>query len=199
MATVPAVTGGTISRSGTSPIISNEIQDISTTNFGSISSVRVEATVQGAASELEENLELTSDPARSEAEIVALLGGSFINAFNVGQADPALGLAAIGGSALFNNFQGNFSELFSALGISEFRLFPTIVTDLEDNTSVLGLAAEAIFDLVDDFSVSVSYVITADEPLRYNLIYRLSDDVRLRGSSNFAGEDRAVVEYETRF
>jgi translocation and assembly module TamB len=199
VATVPTVTGGRISRPTTSPVISNEIQDLSATDFGTISSVRVEATVQGAASELEENVELTSDPARSEAEIVALLGGSFVNAFNVGQANPALGLAAIGGSTLFNNLQGNFSELFSAIGISEFRLFPTIVTDLEDNTSVLGLAAEAIFDLINDFSVSVSYVITADEPLRYNLIYRLSDDVRLRGSSNFAGENRAVVEYEKRF
>lgn len=199
MATVPAVIGGRIGRPTASPIISNEIRDISATDFGSISSVRVEATVQGAASELKENLELTSDPARSEAEILALLGGSFVNAFNVGQANPALGFAAIAGSALFNNLQGNFSELFSALGISEFRLFPTIVTNLDDNTSVLGLAAEAIFDLIDDFSVSVSYVITADEALRYNLIYRLSDDVRLRGSSNFAGENRAVVEYETKF
>jgi translocation and assembly module TamB len=179
--------------------MSNEIRDIPATGFGSISTVRVEATVRGPASELEENLELTSDPARSEAEIVALLGGSFVNALNVGQADPALGLAAIGGSTLFNNLQGNFSELFSAVGISEFRLFPTIVTDPDENTSVLGLAAEAVFDLTDDVSVSVSYVIAADEPLRYNLIYRLSDQFRVRGSTNLAGESRAVVEYETRF
>jgi translocation and assembly module TamB len=199
VATVPAVTGGRSSTPAARPFISNEVQEFSTTDFGSVSSVRVEATVQGAASKLEENLELTSDPARSEAEIVALLGGSFVNALNVGQADPALGLAAIGGAALFNNLQGNFSELFSALGISEFRLFPTIVTDSDDNTSVLGLAAEAVFNLVNDFSVSVSYVIGTDDPLSYNLIYRINNQWRVRGSSNFAGENRAVVEYEMSF
>jgi translocation and assembly module TamB len=199
VATIPAVTGGRSSTPTARPFISNEIQEFSTTDFGSVSSVRVEATVQGAASKLEENLELTSDPARSESEIVALLGGSFVNALNVGQADPALGLAAIGGAALFNNLQGNFSELFSTLGISEFRLFPTIVTDSDDNTSVLGLAAEAVFNLINDFSVSVSYVIATDDPLSYNLIYRINDQWRVRGSSNLAGENRAVVEYEMRF
>jgi translocation and assembly module TamB len=199
VATVPEVTGGRIGVPTTDPFMSNEIQDIPATGFGSISNVRVEATVRGPASELEENLELTSDPPRSEAEIVALLGGSFVNALSVGQADPALGLAAIGGSTLFNTVQGNFNELFSAVGISEFRLFPTIVTDPDEDTSVLGLAAEAVFDLTDDFSVSVSYVIATDEPLRYNVIYRISDRLRVRGSTNFAGESRAVVEYETRF
>jgi translocation and assembly module TamB len=199
VATVPEVTGGRIRIPTATPFMSNEIRDIPATGFGSINTVRVEARVRGPASELEENLELTSDPGRSEAEIVALLGGSFVNALSVGQADPALGLAAIGGSALFNNLQGNFSKLFSAVGISEFRLFPTIVTDPDENTSVLGLAAEAIFDLSDDVSVSVSYVIAADEPLRYNLIYRLNEQIRVRGSTNLAGENRALVEYETRF
>jgi translocation and assembly module TamB len=199
VATVPEVTGGRIGIPTATPFMSNEIRDIPATGFSSISSVRVEARIRGPASELEENLELTSDPARSEAEIVALLGGSFVNALSVGQADPALGLAAIGGATLFNTVQGNFSELFSAVGISEFRLFPTIVTDPDEDTSVLGLAAEAVFDLTNDLSVSVSYVIATDEPLRYNLIYRLSDRLRIRGSTNFAGESRAVVEYETRF
>jgi translocation and assembly module TamB len=95
--------------------------------------------------------------------------------------------------------QENFGELYEAIGLSEFRLFPTIVTDPNKEVSVLGLAAEAVFNVINDFSVSVSYVIATDEPLRYNLIYRLSDDVRLRGSTNFAGESRVLVEYETRF
>lgn len=34
----------------------------------------MQARVTGLASELDENLELTSEPARSEAEIVALIG-----------------------------------------------------------------------------------------------------------------------------
>jgi translocation and assembly module TamB len=206
IATVPEIAGGVSTIPATAPdeFLSSEIREIRPTGFSSIGTVRVEALAQGRASELEENLKLTSDPPRSETEIISLLGESFVNAFNIGQVDPASGIVAVGGATIFNylqqNFlQENFGELYRAIGLSEFRLFPTIVTDPNEDVSVLGLAAEAVFNVINDFSVSVSYVIATDEPLRYNLIYRLSDDVRLRGSTNFVGENRALVEYETRF
>jgi translocation and assembly module TamB len=199
VATVPEVTGSRVSIAPTTPFPSSEIQEVLTTGFTSVRSVRVEATVRGPASELEDNLELTSDPARSEAEIVALLGGSLVNALSAVQADPGQGLAVVGGSTLFGYLQGDFNEFFSAIGVSEFRLFPTLVTDPDDDVAVLGLSAEAVFDLTDDFSASVSYIIAADEPLRYNVIYRISDELRVRGSTNLAGESRALVEFESSF
>jgi translocation and assembly module TamB len=197
--TVPEVTGGRIAIAPSDPFLSNEIRDVPATGFSSVSTVRVQATARGPASELEENLELTSDPPRSEAEIVALLGGSFVNALSAGQANPAQGLATIAGTTLFNYLQRNFGELSNAVGISEFRLFPTLVTDPDEDVSVLGLAAEAVFDITNNISFSVSTVFAADEPLRYNVIYRVNDQVRVRASTNFAGESRALVEYESRF
>jgi translocation and assembly module TamB len=194
VATVPETMG--IGQVPTSPL-SGEIRDIPATSFGTFRTVRVQAAVEGPASKLAENLELTSEPNRSEAEIVALLGGSFVN--TLGRGDPALGLATIAGSTLLSNLQGDVTQLGEALGIDELRLFPTIVTDPTENVSVLGLAAEAAFDITNDFSVSLSRLFAADDPLRYNLIYRFNDQILVRASTNLSGESRLLVEYEARF
>lgn len=110
-----------------------------------------------------------------------------------------MGLANLAGSALFSNLQGNINDIGEALGLSELRLSPTIVTDPESDVSVLGLAVEAGVDITDDFSVSLSQVIATDDPTRYNLLYRISDQLRLRGSTNLSGENRVLLEYEARF
>lgn len=193
VATVPEVTG---SRTPTTPLAS-EIKDVSAINFGTLRTIRIQARVTGAASELAENLELTSEPGRSEAEIIALLGGSFVN--TLGQGDITLGLANLAGSALLSPLQGTITEFGEAIGLSELRIYPTIVTDPAAEVSVLGLATEAVVDVSDNFSVSVSRVFAADEPFRLNLLYRLNEQVLLRSSTNFAGESRALVEYEAKF
>ena len=194
VATVPETTGSV--RIPASPF-SGEIADVPTTNFGTLRTVRVQASVTGPVSELAENLELTSEPNRSEQEIIALLGGSVVN--TLAQGDPTLGLAAIAGSTLFGNLQSSISEIGQAIGIDEIRLFPTIVTDQTSEVSVLGLAVEAIFDITNDFSVSLSRVFAADDPLRSNLLYRLNDQILIRASTNFTSESRAEIEYEMRF
>lgn len=180
----------------TSPV-SSEISDVPASSFGALRTVRVQARVTGPASELADNLELTSEPSRSESEIIALLGGTFVN--TLGRGNTTLGLANLAGSALLTNLQGNISALGEAIGLSELRLFPTIVTDPTSEVSVLGLATEAVFDITGNFSVSLSRVFAIDEPFRYNLLYRVNDQVLVRGSTNFAGESRALVEYEARF
>lgn len=149
------------------------------------------------ASELSDNLVLTSEPRRSRSEIVALLGGSILN--NLQQGDATLGLINIAGSAVFSNLQGTLSQIGQTIGLSELRLFPTLVTNTNTNVSVLGLAAEGVFDVSKDFSVSLSRVFASNEPFRYNVIYRLNDELRVRASTNLGDEGRAVVEYETRF
>jgi len=193
VATVPEVTG---SRTPTTPL-SSEIKDVPATSFGTLRTIRIQAKVTGAASELAENLELTSEPGRSEAEIIALLGGSFVN--TLGQGDITLGLANLAGSALLSPLQGTITEFGEAIGLSELRIYPTIVTDPAAEVSVLGLATEAVVDVSDNFSVSISRVFAADEPFRLNLLYRLNEQVLLRSSTNFAGESRALVEYEAKF
>ncbi|BAY10419.1 translocation/assembly module TamB domain-containing protein [Calothrix sp. NIES-2098] len=177
--------------------ISSEVQDVSAINYGTLNTVRIEAIAKGPASELSRNLVLTSEPRRSRAEIIALLGGSFINTLQ--QGDTGLGLINIAGSAIFSNLQGTISQIGETIGLSELRLFPTLITNRNTNVSVLGLAAEGVFDISNKFSVSLSRVFASNEPLLYNVIYRLNDEVRVRGATNFGDEGRATVEYETRF
>ena len=198
--TVPEVTG---SRLPTSPI-SSEIADVPTNSFfGTIQTVRIVAKVEGPASQLSDNLELTSNPPRSESEIVALIGGGFVQ--NFGRGDSTLGLANLAGSALLSNqqVQGTISAIGQAFGLSELRLFPTPITsDREDrsrNASTLGLAAEAVVDIDRRLSASVSKVLTTTQPLQYNLRYRVNSNVLLRGSTDLSGDTRALLEFERRF
>ncbi|MDZ8056484.1 MAG: translocation/assembly module TamB domain-containing protein [Aulosira sp. ZfuVER01] len=193
---VTIVPEATRTLSRTSPV-SSEIRDISAINFGTLNSVRIQAIAKGPASELSQNLVLTSEPRRSRGEIVALLGGSILN--NLQQGDTGLGLVNLAGSAIFSNLQGTISQIGQTIGLSELRLFPSLVTNRNTNVSVLGLAAEGVFDVSRNFSVSLSRVFASNEPLNYNVIYRLNDEVRVRGSTNLGDEGRAVVEYETRF
>ncbi|WP_017317641.1 translocation/assembly module TamB domain-containing protein [Mastigocladopsis repens] len=195
VATVPEATG-TGSRTLNSPF-SSEINDVSAINFGTLRTVRVIARAKGPASQLTDNLELTSEPGRREAEIISLLGGSIIN--SLGQTDTTTGLVTLAGSTIFGNLQGSITAIGQAIGFSEFRIYPSTISNQASRASVLGLTAEGIFDISRNFSVSLSRVFLTNEPFRYNLIYRLNDETLVRGSTNLADESRLVVEYETRF
>jgi translocation and assembly module TamB len=170
----------------------SEILDTPTTasSLGAFQTVRIQASVSGPASKLQENLDLASNPARSRAEIVALLGGGLAG-------DGTLALANLAGSALLNNVQDVVGK---ALGLSEFRVYPTRVTDDEaGNDSTLGLAAEAGLDITKDLSVSILRILTADQPTQFGVRYRINDNLRVRSFTDLTKESGAVVEYEVRF
>ncbi|MBE9104992.1 translocation/assembly module TamB domain-containing protein [Nostoc cf. edaphicum LEGE 07299] len=178
--------------------LSAEISDVSATNFGTLRTVRVQARVDGPASELGENLELTSEPSRSRGEIVALLGGSILGSF--GQADAGQGLTNFASSTILGSLQGTITAIGQAIGFSEFRIFPTPITSNETTTaSVLNLSAEGVFDINRNFSASLSRPLSSDESFRYNVLYRLSDEILMRGSTNLGDENLFQVQYETRF
>ncbi|MGB5962208.1 MAG: translocation/assembly module TamB domain-containing protein [Coleofasciculaceae cyanobacterium] len=188
-----SVTESTQRRLPTDPF-SAEIADNPVTNLGSVRTVDIQARVDGPVSQLATNLELTSTPGRSESEIVALLGGSFVD--TLGRGDSTLGLANLAGSALLGNVQNIIGD---ALGLSEFRLYPTVITDEQRRTSNLGLAAEVGVDISRNFSVSAQKILTTDDPFEYSLRYRLNEQLLLRGATNLSGDSRAAVEYERRF
>jgi translocation and assembly module TamB len=192
VASVPETTRQQIPTDPLSP----EIADLPATGFGSVQTIRVVAEVEGPASEIVEsqNLELTSTPARSETEIIALLGGGFVE--TLGRGDSTLGLANLAGSALLGTV-GDF--IGNALGLRDFRLFPTTVTNEDERSSALGIAAEVGINLGRDFSVSVLKELTTDEPPQLNLRYRLSEEFLLRGGTDLSGESRVLLEYERRF
>jgi translocation and assembly module TamB len=184
--------------------VTSEIAD-EPTSLGSVGSVRIQALVQGKASQLAENLELKSSPSRSETEIIALLGGSFVQ--TLGQGDSTLAIANLAGAGLFSNLQ---SVITNATGLSEFRLFPTRIRGNEAQTArsrsgassgagSLGIGLEIGADITRNLSASIIRVLSANQPTEFNLRYRLSDKVLLRGSTDFQGDNRVTTEYEVRF
>ncbi|MEM8639831.1 MAG: translocation/assembly module TamB domain-containing protein [Cyanobacteria bacterium P01_G01_bin.54] len=196
--------------------VSSEVEDRST-NLGSIQSLRVQAEVQASALELIETLStsnqtglgannrlitLTSSPRRSETEILALLGGTFVNSVAGGDNTALVGgLANIAGSALFGDVQRTISDAF---GLNEFRVFPAQVIDddeeADSSAGTLGIAVELSKSLSDRASVSVFQFLTPpNQPARFNVRYRIDDNFTVRGSSDLRGDDRAVLEYEVRF
>ncbi|RUR83478.1 translocation/assembly module TamB domain-containing protein [Chlorogloeopsis fritschii PCC 9212] len=183
----------------TSSSVSSEINDGIITTFDPVNTVRVEARIDGPASQLNQHLELTSNPSRSETEIVALLGGSFVE--TLGRGDTTLGLVNLAGSAL--NLQRTFNQIGNAFGLSELRLFPTITFDdtntTKKNSSSVDLAMEAGVDVSRSFSVSALKILTSDKPPQFGINYRLNPELRLRTSTDLSGDNRAVLEYEDRF
>ncbi|MEH2121772.1 translocation/assembly module TamB domain-containing protein [Nostoc sp.] len=181
-------------------IQSNDFSRINTTGLSALESIRVEATINGLASKLNENLELTSSPSRSQTEIVALLGGGFVD--TQGRGDSTLGLINIAGSAVFNNFQSAFNQIGSTFGLSELRIFPTIISDNPEagrSSSTLELAGEAGVDISSKISVSSIKILTTSDPFQWGINYRINNEFRVRASTNLTDDSRAVVEYQTRF
>ncbi|MBE9107175.1 translocation/assembly module TamB, partial [Nostoc cf. edaphicum LEGE 07299] len=179
---------------------SNDFSRVNSTGLSALESVRVEATINGLASKLNENLELTSSPSRSQTEIVALLGGGFVD--TQGRADSTLGLINIAGSAVFNNFQSAFNQIGSTFGLSELRIFPTVISENPEagrSNSSLELAAEAGVDISSKISVSSIKILTTNDPFQWGINYRINNEFRVRASTNLTDDSRAVVEYQKRF
>jgi translocation and assembly module TamB len=172
-----------------------EINDVPISRLGSLQTVRVQAKVKGFASQVTNNIELSSSPPRTKTEIISLLGGSFVN--TLGRGDSTLGLANLAGSAFFGTFNSAISDAF---GLSEFRLFPTqLIDDRKERETILGLAAEVGIDVTKSLSVSVLKILNTEIPAQYGVRYRLNNNFSLRGSSNFDNDSRAIFEYEQRF
>ncbi|MDY6941260.1 MAG: translocation/assembly module TamB domain-containing protein, partial [Cyanobacteriota bacterium] len=157
---------------------------------GTVQTVRIEAKVTGPASELANNLELTSRPARTQSEIVALMGGGFVN--TLGRGDTTLAIANLASSVLLTQIQ---SAVGQTLGLQDFRLFPAT----NSQTSTLTLGAEIGIDLTEDISTSILRILDSRESTRFNLRYRLSDSVQLRGSTDFDEDHRGEIELQFRF
>ncbi len=191
IAAVPEVTRSRIPTAGSTGFVDNSLFAAS---VGALQTVRIQARIAGPASQLSQDLELTSSPARSRDEIIALIGGGFVN--TLAQGDITLGLANFASSALLTNVQ---TFIGNTLGFSEFRLFPTILRNEQRRTSSFGLAAEASVDITRNLSGSVLRILTADQPTQFGLRYRINNRLLFRGTTDFSGDTEAVLEYETRF
>lgn len=175
---------------------------------GSLRTIRVRADVAGPANAIFENLELSSSPGRSEDELVTLIGGGFINALEstVGSlsggngGDGFQGLINLVGGALLNNVQ---DVIGNALSVSELRLFPvtsvnrSVAKNNDDNGIDFG--AEIGFDVTDSTTLSVLKVLTDNTNPEFGVNYRLTDELNVRGTTNFKDINQVLLEYELRF
>ena len=194
----------------TSPFDNAEIADnsIGFETTGSLRTIRVRADVVGPANTIFENLELSSSPSRSQDELIALIGGGFINALEstVGSlsggndGDGFQGLINLVGGALLNNVQ---DVIGNALSVSELRLFPVTSanrSDTEDNEdNGIDFGAEIGFDVTDSTTFSILKVLTDSTNPEFGINYRLTDELNVRGTTNFEDVNQVLLEYELRF
>ncbi len=182
----------TTPRSIPSEVLPAEIPDSS---LGTLDTIRVSAKVTGLASQITNNIELTSSPPRSPAEIAALLGGGFVEA--LANSNSTSALVTLAGSALFGSLNAEFNNIFP---IGELRLFPTPIIDENRDDNKDGLAGEIAIDLVNNLSFSALKILNTDMPAQFGLRYRINDNFVLRGSTDFQEDgSRALIEYELRF
>lgn len=157
-------------------------------------SIVVQINVKGFASELENSIELTSFPRRTEAEIVALLGGGVIDSLI---DDGMVAIANFAGASLFSGVE---RKIMQATGLSEFRIFPTRYTiPNSKGATSLGVGLEVGIDVTRNLAASLTKILGDQGPTDLNIRYRVNDNILLRGSSDFQEDHRAVIEYELRF
>ncbi|MFQ3679419.1 MAG: translocation/assembly module TamB domain-containing protein [Pseudanabaenaceae cyanobacterium] len=158
---------------------------------GAQRSLRVQATVTGPANN--PDIQLSSSPPRSQAEILTLIGGGLLQQ----QSDAAAAIANIAGSTFIGFLQDAIGDVFN---LSEFNLTPTTTNPVGGRSSGLALSAEGAVDIGRQFSISVRGVLNDPaQPTTYTLRYRLDPNTLVRTSTDLQGNTSASVEYETRF
>ncbi len=158
---------------------------------GAQRSLRVQATVTGPASN--PDIQLSSSPPRSQAEILTLIGGGLLQQ----QSDAAAAIANLAGSTFIGFLQDAIGDVFN---LSEFNLTPTTTNPVGGRSSGLALSAEGAVDIGRQFSISVRGVLNDPaQPTTYTLRYRLDPNTLVRTSTDLQGNTSASVEYETRF
>ncbi|MEM9271781.1 MAG: translocation/assembly module TamB domain-containing protein [Cyanobacteria bacterium P01_F01_bin.143] len=176
--------------------LSTEIEDSPTFSLGTLDTVRISAQVDGLASQIANQIQLTSSPPRSQTQILALLGGGFVD--TLGRGNSTLGLANLAGSALFGSLNAEFNNAFP---IGDIRLFPTqIIDESQERDRRDALAGEIAINVTDKISFSVLKILSIGEiPAQVGIRYNFSENFILRGSTNFEDESRTILEYELRF
>jgi translocation and assembly module TamB len=138
----------------------------------------VQAVAEGYASELEDNIALTSRPARSQEELVALLGSSVAGGLASSTLTQFAGFLGAGSLAGFGN------NLADTLGLRSFSVFPTTDTSQESNVGV-GIGVEASFAISDSLGVNILEILNSGNPPQLGLQYRFTNELELSSNSKF--------------
>jgi translocation and assembly module TamB len=182
-----------------------ETNDTFSTSLGQVQSVQIEAVIKDlpiSKLRLDDAEFLRSKPPRSKDEILLLLSNG-LGRITAGEEAVGSGLISLAGTTLLSGIQTSFSDVQSSisdlLGLSDFRLYPSFSQSRGSTTSTLGLAGEVGLNIGDQVSLSFFQILTGSELPQYSVRYQINNQLLLRGSSNFSGDGRVIVEFEQRF
>jgi translocation and assembly module TamB len=171
-----------------------EIPDIdplgSTTVFDEI---QIEARVTGPATNLFDNLQLTSNPFYSQEQLLGMASGGYLS--DLSGAEPTLVLGSNLLAALSADTQDSIGD---ALGLRRFRLTASTVLPAETGDT-LGYGIGANLGITENLSATLVQVLNQNQPIQLNARYRIDDNWGVRGSTNFSDDNRVFLEYRVEF
>lgn len=159
---------------------------------GDVEFLQVYANVYGPLSQLQEDIELTSEPARGQQELLALISSNVVGGLSSASINQLAGFLGAGSLATFG------SDVASAIGLRSFSVFPTTDTSSESAAGV-GIGMEASFAIGSNLGVSFLEILNSGNPPKFGVDYRFTPNLQLRGSTNLAGDDEVRLEYRVRF
>ena len=169
-----------------------EVNDSTVDTGGDVQFISVRAIAEGPASEITENLTLTSRPPREEGELLALLGGGTVTGLTTASLTQLGGFLGSGGALTTLG-----DRVADAVGLQSFRVFPT--TDTSDDSSIgLGIGIEASAAIGDRFNISILEILNSTSPPQLGVLYRFTDELNIRGASNLDDTD-FELEYRIEF
>ncbi len=168
-----------------------EITESQVETLGSVDYIRVQAVAEGPASELSDRLTLTSDPERSQGELLALLGS---NIFTDIASASYLQVGEFLGAGSLTNFGDRIADI---VGLKSFSIAPTTDTGKAGSTSI-GLEVAASASLSKRFDVDFQQTLNSNQRPLIGTQYRLTDELKLRGASNLDNTE-FELEYRIRF
>jgi translocation and assembly module TamB len=171
-----------------------EIPDIdplgSTTAFDEI---QIEARVTGPATNLFDNLQLTSNPPYAQSQLLGMASGGYLA--DLGGGEPTLAL----GSNILSAISADTQDAFgNALGLRRFRLTASTVLPSEEGDT-LGYGIGASLGITENISATLVQVLNQSQPIQFNARYRIDDYWGIRGSTNFSDDNRVFLEYRVEF
>lgn len=180
----PVVAGG---------FLSADISETPIETTGNVEYISVRAEATGPASQVSDNLALTSDPPREQGELIALVGsGLFADLTSASYLQAAEFLGA-GGLSTFGD------RVADAVGLESFRVFPTTDTG-EDSTTAIGIGLEATAGIGDRIDVDFLQVLNSSNRPQLGVGYQFTDNLNIRAASNLDIDDTDFeLEYRIRF
>ncbi len=180
----PVVAGG---------FLSADINETPVETTGNVEYISVRAEAVGPASEVGDNLVLTSDPSRDQGALVALIGSGLFTDLTGASYLQAAEFIGAGSLSTFGD------RVADAVGLESFRIFPTTDTG-EDSTTAIGIGLEATAGIGDRFDIDFLQVLNSSNRPQIGVGYQFTDNLNIRGASNLDIDDTDFeLEYRIRF